>query len=150
MSAQKSRLMNDTAMLLGRVALGAYVAVAGFRKVKAEINDGVGTFLRGNYAARQPHWIPEFIATPYGYALPWLELGLGLLVLVGLFGRVSSWAMTLMLLSIAVALAYNWELVKLEPPTVHHILPMIALAFWLALSGAGSLSIDHLIRRKAA
>jgi len=150
MTAQKSRLMHDIAILLARIALGAYVAVAGFRKVQTEINEGFGTFLNGSYTNRKPHWIPEFINVPYGYALPWLELILGLLVLVGLFGRVSSFAMTFMLLSIAVALAYNWELIEFVGLRVHHILPMIALAFWLGVSGAGSVSIDHLLRRKTA
>lgn len=151
MSAQKSRLMHDIAILLARVALGAYVAAAGFRKVQTEFEKGFGTFMRSDgYQGKQPHWIPEFIGVPYGYAIPWLELILGLLVLIGLFGRVSSFAMTFLLLSIAVALAYDWQLIVPSEMKVHHIVPMIALAFWLGVSGAGSVSIDHLLRRKAA
>src|SRR5688500_8967024 len=86
-------------LLLNRVSLGWYVMNAGWEKVQRELASGPGTFFAGDLFQRRSSILPEFLALPFGYAWPWLELGTGLLVIIGLFARPAAAVMAWLLLS---------------------------------------------------
>ncbi len=90
--------------------------------------------------------VQQFQATPmangvvsaFGYALPWLELTLGLLLLVGIFTR---WALVagivlLGLLTYGAALIQDWEVVGLQ------LTYAVVYALLLAFVGWNRWSID--------
>lgn len=130
-------------LLLNRLAIGWYFAAAGWNKVQGELSSGLGSFYRSDsFQGRNPDWLPSFLAIPYGYALPWVELGFGALLMVGLFGRVSAGVLTLVSLSIAIALLGAGELLP-----SHHVMVFVALAFMLCALGPGRYSIDGAISR---
>lgn len=69
-----------------------------------ELSGGPGSFFQGNqFQNNDPDWVPTLIAAPYGYALPWLELVFGGLLMLGIWNRVSAGVSTLIFLSILVA-----------------------------------------------
>jgi putative oxidoreductase len=128
------RAFLDAAILLNRVALGLYFVIAGWGKVSA----GVASFVAGPYAKQTPPWLPSAVAVPYGYALPFIELLGGLLLIAGLFGRVVPLVLSLLLLSIAVALKFA---INVQGP-FHHSVVFATLAVLLAAIGPGRWSVD--------
>lgn len=144
----------DGALLLARAALGVYFFVAGLGKVRGELTDGLGSFARGPFAAMQPAWLPDVVATPYGYALPWIELVLGATLTLGVFGVASAGLTALVLLSIVVAQLFAGKLFTFaaswrgEGPPYHHSLVFLGLAVVLWLTGPGRYSVDGLWRKR--
>ncbi len=129
---------------LGRLALGWFFVLAGWGKVVNEVNNGVGSFYRGSgFQDRNPAWLPEVIAAPYGYALPWAELIGGALLLLGLFTRISAGLVAFILFTIGIALLDAGDLLPR-----HHVLVFFPLALLLWQAGADRLTIDYLIRRR--
>ncbi len=49
MGMKRENIMVDIGLLVSRVSLGAYFAIAGYRKVAEEFRDGFGTFLDGKW-----------------------------------------------------------------------------------------------------
>ncbi len=145
-----SRLLLDLCLLLLRVTLGMYFVIAGWGKVEQELEEGLGTFYRGAFSAMQPEWLPEYLAAPYGYALPWLEVAFGAMLALGLLGRVAALAIALMLVSFTTVLIiqYGWTGLKegsaqpFNPNTV-----MAAGALVLVAAGPGWLSLDGMAKR---
>ncbi|MCH8474502.1 MAG: DoxX family protein [Opitutales bacterium] len=135
---------NNFSLFLLRLILGWYFAFAGWRKVGGEISNGLGSFFRGDgFQNRQPDFIPDLLMAPYGYALPWAELIFGITLLLGLFHRVSAWAVQFMLVTIGIALLFSGELF----PT-HHVLVFIPALLILQLQGPGAYNLDRLIAKK--
>lgn len=131
-------------LLLNRLALGWYFAAVGWRKAAGELREGFGTFLReDSFGGRTPEWLPEIVTTVYGFALPWLELLLGTLLILGLFGRTVAALTTLLLLSIAIALLGTGELFP-----VHHAGVFLGLALLLWTLGPGRYSLDSVIWKR--
>jgi len=144
----------DIALLLTRLTVGGYLLLAGVGKASREINDGLGSFYNGSFSRLQPAWLPDLLAAPYGYALPWLEIVVGSLLVVGLFGRAAAVATGLMIASFTIALAMKFGL-KAEPAEAPHPFSsnyiQIAVCLLLTVLGPGGLSIDRVAfgRRKA-
>ena len=148
------RTVTDIALLLNRIGLGLYFAAAGFGKVQIELSEELGAFARGSFAGLAPTWLPGWFATPYGYALPWLEVIAGVNLILGLAGRVQAGAIALMLLSFQIALIlgtpFGWR-PKDWSGWFHPNFIFLTLAILLAATGPGRLSLDHMIvgRRRA-
>ena len=140
------------ALLLNRLALGFYFAFLGFNKVRGEVQNGFGSFYRGeNFQGMAPGWLPQWFAMPFGYGLPWVELIVGALFMIGLFTRLWAAVLALVLLGISIA--------QIEAGSFFHGAEGIAgpyhtnaILFTLALlfivTGGGRFSIDGLWRRK--
>lgn len=129
-------------LLLNRIMMGWYFAVAGWTKTAGELSEGLGTFYRGpGFGNRTPAWLPDFIAAPYGYALPWLELILGAILIVGFFGRATAWAVTFLLVTIGIALLASGELLPR-----HHVMVFLPATLLLAFWGPGRYSLDACLR----
>lgn len=150
MSKLDTRLM-PAAIFFNRLAVGGYFALAGLNKVGREFKDGFGSFYQGPaYQGLQPSWLPDALAAPHGYALPWAELIFGVLLAVGLFGRVAAGAIGLMVLSFLIALMGKYG-VTAEPADSHHPFNhdfvLLGVAILMALLGPGAWSIDAWRRR---
>lgn len=132
-------------IFLNRIAVGWYLCMAGWGKVQNEFNEGVGSFANsGTYQQRTPNWLPDFIAYPYGYMLPWAELIVGALLVLGLWSRLASTAATLIFLSIGIALLGVGELLPR-----HHVMVFLTIALLLAATGPGRYSLDGRFRSKS-
>ncbi len=87
--------------------------------------------------------LPAFIAAPYAYALPWLELVFGGLLMLGIWNRVSAGVATLIFLSILVA----WlDAGNLLPR--HMLMIYTPLAAWYFFEGPGRFSMDTVLSRR--
>jgi thiosulfate dehydrogenase [quinone] large subunit len=132
----------DISLFLARLLLGLYMIIAGWGKMAGP---GLSGFANGPFLQNKPAWLPDAVAMPYGYALPVLELLTGLLLVVGLFTRAAAGIMTLMLVSIAIAvITKSGQLSGGAPGPIHHSVIFTALAFVLAIAGSGRLAIDPL------
>lgn len=138
-------LSAEVAKSLARVALGWFLLHQGWGKVVQEWSGGLGSFYRGNqFQNSNPDWLPTIIAAPYGYALPWVELAFGVLLLLGLFNRISAGVSTLIFLSIAVA----WlDAGNLLPR--HMLMIYVPLGAYFFFSGPGRFSLDAVRERRA-
>jgi len=134
----------ESARVLTRVALGWFLLHQGWGKVVQDWTGGPGTFYRGDqFQGSNPDWLPALIAAPYGYALPWLELVFGALLMLGLLNRLSAGASTLIFLSIAVA----WlDAGRLLPR--HMLMVYAPLGAYFFLAGPGRFSLDALLERR--
>lgn len=137
----QQHFMQDIAILSVRLSLGAYLFFAGVRKAFSQGSDirlSASTWME-KYNAMTPAFVPGFIATPWGYAIPWLELILGALLVLGVFFRVTTVLTTVMMLSIAIAV------VAKDGTLLHHSVIITTVTFLLIFLGAGRFSADALM-----
>ncbi|MEM1026462.1 MAG: DoxX family protein [Planctomycetota bacterium] len=139
------RTASDFGLFVLRVAMGGYFLAAGVFKAIGEIQNGLGSFYQGNFKALQPAWLPDVLAAPYGYALPWLEIVLGVMLVVGFFGRISAVLIGVMIASFTVALALKLGWTAQPPdapgPISGNYLQLAAYVALVAL-GPGRWSVD--------
>jgi len=150
----KSLYRQDLGLFILRFSLGLFLFLAGVGKVQGELQNGLGSFYRSAFVMMQPSWMPEWLGMPYGYALPWLELLVGGLLVLGLMGRSAAIAGTLMMASFTIAhvlVAGNLTGIADGEQGIFHTNYMLT-AGWLtlALIGCGNWSVDHLVRHKQA
>ncbi len=140
----RTSLSAEAAKSLTRIALGWFLLHQGWGKVVQDLTEGTGAFYRSDFFQNNnPDWLPAIIAAPYGYALPWIELIAGVLLLLGLLNRISAGVATLVFLSIAVA----WlDAGNLLPR--HMLMVFTPLAAYFFLSGPGRISVDALIAER--
>lgn len=137
-SQTRSSTGAEAAKSITRVMLGWFLLHQGWGKVVQEWTGGPGTFYQGNqFQNNNPDWLPTFVAAPYGYALPWMELTFGTLLLLGLWNRLSAGVSFFIFLSILIAWLDAGNLLP------RHMLMIYApLAAWFYFSGAGRFSVD--------
>jgi uncharacterized membrane protein YphA (DoxX/SURF4 family) len=148
---QTHNTVTDLALLLARVPLGAYFAIAGYNKIAGP---GVGGFVSMQIeTARQ--FMPEGLAKAYLGALPLVELLVGAALVVGVLVRVNALLATLMLVSFVMAVggpAFNIEKIvssgSSEP--FNKNLVFLGLGFGLTLLGGGRLCLDRLAMRRTS
>lgn len=90
----------DHVGLVARVVLGVVLLVAGGLKI--------GNPLGSARAVQAYDVMPFEVAKYIGYALPWLEIVLGLLIVLGLFTRVSALLGGLLMLAFVVGISQAW------------------------------------------
>ncbi len=147
----KHRVAVDVALLLARVAVGLYFTLAGIPKVRGEISNGLGNFYRSSmFKSMQPAWLPDALAAPFGYALPWLEVILGIMLVLGLFTTIVAVLIGLILLSITIAAGLQHGIRATPQGPFAHTYFMIVICLLLALLGPGVLALDRVVRRKKA
>lgn len=94
------RYVFDLLGLLARLALGGVLLVAGALKV--------GNPLGSARAVQAYDVMPFEVARWIGYALPWVEIVIGLLLVVGLFTRVAAALGTLLMIAFVIGIAQAW------------------------------------------
>ena len=86
--------------LLARLILGGVLLVAGALKV--------GNLQKSAMAVRAYELLPTAIANFLGYVLPWLEIGLGLLLMLGVAVSISGLFGAIIMFAFIIAIAQAW------------------------------------------
>ncbi|MEM1212363.1 MAG: MauE/DoxX family redox-associated membrane protein [Planctomycetota bacterium] len=147
----KTGWLMDLSLLMVRGTVGLYLCLAGVAKVGGELQNGIGSFQKGPFTAMQPGWLPGWFAAPYGYVLPWAEVLVGALLVLGLVSRVMAAGTFMMLLSFTIALAmlHGIDAQPDGPPgpfSANYV--QIAAAFLLIWTGPGRWSLDGFVFKK--
>lgn len=134
-------------LLLVRVGFGLYLTLAGWGKVATEFREGFGTFYKGGFSSSSPTWLPDWFGMPYGYALPWLELIVGGMLILGLLSRFAATGAFLMLLSFTIVKVIGNGYTGLGDEergffTTNYLFTVVY--FLLIFTGAGAASLDRL------
>lgn len=135
---------NGLGLLLARVPLGVVLALAGYEKIARQ---GVESFVSERRGLAE-HFMSPALANLYLHAVPYAELALGGLLVLGLATRLSGFLAALMLLSFGLATggvdgffdphpALAPELFK--APFTYGVLALVAF-----LAGPGKISLDGL------
>ena len=98
--ADKFKLAQPWLTLLARLILGAVLLVAGALKVP--------NLPKSAMAVRAYEMLPIPIANFLGYTLPWIEIGLGLLLIVGVTVKISGALGALTMLAFIIAISQAW------------------------------------------
>ncbi len=98
--ADKFRVAQPWLTLLARFILGVVLLVAGALKVP--------NLPKSAMAVRAYEMLPIPIANFLGYTLPWIEIGLGLLLIIGVTVKISGALGALTMLAFIIAIAQAW------------------------------------------
>jgi thiosulfate dehydrogenase [quinone] large subunit len=100
------------AYALLRVTLGLNIFMHGTSRLMA----GTGNFVNGLVKSFQNTALRTAVVVPFGYALPWLEASLGLLLIIGFKTRevLVAGALLMMALTFGTALRQDWEVAGLQ------------------------------------
>lgn len=141
MAALPSHVLFHVSLLLCRISMGAYFLVAGIGKLRM----GLPAF-HEYFQTYQPAWLPDVVASPYAYAIPFLEITLGLLLIVGLFTRAAAVVALLMVISFTIAQTIKAGSLVVGGKPFNPNLIFLTLLLLLAVTAAGRFSVDHLWR----
>jgi uncharacterized membrane protein YphA (DoxX/SURF4 family) len=86
--------------LLARLILGGVLIVAGALKV--------GNLQKSAMAVRAYEMLPIWLANLFGYVLPWIEIGIGSLLVVGALVKINGLLGALIMLAFIIAIAQAW------------------------------------------
>lgn len=86
--------------LIARLALGGILLVAGFLKVDAPDKSAM--------SVRAYEILPISVANAFGYALPWFEVGIGLLLILGIAVRINALIGTGLMVLFIIAISQAW------------------------------------------
>ncbi len=131
----KSAGSSNLGLLLARLPVGALFAYAGFFKIAKM---GVA-----NFVSKSAGTIPGFLPTPLGraylYALPFVELAVGVLIVLGWFTRAAGLIASLILISIMIAVTG----VKSEAGgPFHNNVIVLGVTLMLFFAGPGAIALD--------
>jgi uncharacterized membrane protein YphA (DoxX/SURF4 family) len=98
--ADKFKVLQPWLTLLSRFILGVVLLVAGGLKI--------GNLPKSAMAVRSYEMLPIPLANFLGYTLPWIEIGLGLLLIVGVTVKISGALGALTMLAFIIAIAQAW------------------------------------------
>jgi len=86
--------------LIARLILGGVLLVAGALKI--------GSLQKSAMAVRAYELLPVSLANFLGYTLPWIEIGVGLLLIAGVAVRISGLIGAFTMLAFIIAIAQAW------------------------------------------
>lgn len=98
--ADKFKILQPWLTLFSRLVLGIVLLVAGGLKI--------GNLPKSAMAVRSYEMLPIPLANFLGYTLPWIEIGLGLLLIVGVSVKISGALGALTMLAFIIAIAQAW------------------------------------------
>jgi len=98
--ADKFKVLQPWLTLLSRLILGVVLLVEGGLKI--------GNLPKSAMAVRSYEMLPIPLANFLGYTLPWIEIGLGLLLIVGVTVKISGALGALTMLAFIIAIAQAW------------------------------------------
>jgi uncharacterized membrane protein YphA (DoxX/SURF4 family) len=97
---EKFKLAQPWLTLLFRLILGGVLIVAGALKV--------GNLQKSAMAVRAYEMLPVWMANFLGYTLPWIEIGIGALLVIGVAVRIMGLFGALIMLAFIIAIAQAW------------------------------------------
>jgi uncharacterized membrane protein YphA (DoxX/SURF4 family) len=124
-------------LLLLRLPVGAFFLLAGVMKIRM----GVGNFVEASVKSAQPY-MPEHLGRVFLNALPYAEVILGALLILGLIARFAGLVTSLLLISIIVAVT-GVRQDQLPQTTV----VLLGATLAIMLCGPGRFSLDGLFFR---
>jgi uncharacterized membrane protein YphA (DoxX/SURF4 family) len=134
----RTEYAKDFALLLLRLTLGTTFLLVGIMKVR---DMGVTNFVNEN-SSKLPAFLPKPIGQTYLYAVPFVELIVAALLILGLLTRTAASIATLMIISFTIAVT---GVFMYKPYFALQANPVfITVAFLLATTGAGKFSVDRL------
>ena len=86
--------------LLARLILGGILVVAGGLKIPHPDKSAM--------AVRAYELLPISVANLFGYSLPWVEVGVGILLILGIAVRINAAIGTLLMLLFVIAISQAW------------------------------------------
>ena len=108
------RRLDDSSLAyaLLRVTFGLNIFLHGTSRLLG----GIGNFVSGLIKMFQNTVLPTAVVVPFGYALPWLEAALGLLIIVGFRTREALVAGSLLMLALTfgTALRQDWDVAGVQ------------------------------------
>lgn len=141
---------HDLALILLRVPIGLYFALAGYNKIAGP---GVVGFVSSNIE-NASRFMPPAVGKAYLFSLPFVELLVGLMLIVGMFTRVSAVLVFLMLVSFIIAAtgvsANIAGVVGSGGPPFHANVVFLFLALAILILGPGRWAMDQLLRNRPA
>ena len=96
----KFKLIQPWLTLLARLILGGVLLAAGGLKI--------GNLQKSAMSVRAYELLPTDLANFFGYVLPWIEIGMGLLLIVGAVVSIMGLLGALIMLAFVVAIAQAW------------------------------------------
>lgn len=133
----------DYAILFMRLAMGGFIFLHGISKLISGINH----FVNGTYAHMTPTWVPQVLATPYGYFVPIGETLFGALLILGLYTRTASTILFLMLLTFSLALLGAGSFISSGIVYHQNVIFLTILAFFI-VSSPGRHSLDRMMYKR--
>ena len=126
---------SSLAYALLRVTLGLNIFMHGTSRLLG----GISNFVSGMIKMFQNTVLPTAVIVPFGYALPWLEAALGLLIIVGFRTREALVAGALLMLGLTfgTALRQDWDVAGIQ------LLYSVVYAALIAALRYNSLSVDQ-------
>lgn len=97
---EKFKIAQPWLTLLARLILGGVLIVAGALKI--------GNLQKSAMSVRAYEMLPIWLANFFGYALPWIEIGIGSLLLLGVAVRIMGALGALIMLGFIIAIAQAW------------------------------------------
>lgn len=134
-SLRRSNL--EWAALATRLAFGVLFFCAGLGKFQMGYS-GVVEGLAGGF---RETWLPMALVWPYAYALPFVELAIGVLLLVGLFTRPALIVTGLLLVSLTFGMAIKGE----HDVVAHNLFYAVLSQTALLLSEWNRFSLDRML-----
>ncbi|HOE66858.1 MAG TPA: DoxX family membrane protein [Candidatus Hydrogenedentes bacterium] len=125
-----------------RLSIGMLFFVAGLNKVMGP--KGAAAVSQGIIEQFSDTYLPWILVAPYAYALPYLEVAVGALLLLGLFTQSALTAAGLLLLSLAFGMAVKQEFAVVAQ-NLNYLL-ITAIALWFA-SRDNRCGLDRFFRR---
>ena len=134
-----SDLSSNLGLLLARIPLGLYFTLAGYAHFKTQN-------FATQYVAALPTWMPSEAGKGYSSILPFLELAVGVLLIIGLTTRVGGLlaaGVTAMLLA-GMGLSFETN----PNSSQYHLLMMLGLSVVLLCIGGGKFTLDNVLFNK--
>jgi uncharacterized membrane protein YphA (DoxX/SURF4 family) len=97
---EKFKIAQPWLTLLARLILGGVLIVAGALKI--------GNLQKSAMSVRAYEMLPIWFANFFGYALPWVEIGIGALLILGVAVRIMGALGALIMLGFIIAIAQAW------------------------------------------
>jgi len=131
--------MNTTSFLLLRLGIG--ISMFGHGLVRLPKLAG---FTKWMVTSFEKSLLPSAIVTPFSYALPILEFGIGTLLILGLLTKQALLAgsIVMLLLLLGTTLIENWE--ALPSQLIH----LVFFAFLLQFISSNTWSLDYFLFKK--
>jgi uncharacterized membrane protein YphA (DoxX/SURF4 family) len=129
-------------LLFARIPLGAYFIFASVAKLRMGVDNFASAMLPSAMK-----FLPEHLARMYLTYLPWVELSVGILLILGLLTRFIAAIITLLLISFTLHAGVSGALSPDVKLPFHPNLVFLGTALAIMLCGPGWLSLDGLIFR---
>lgn len=97
---EKFKVAQPWLTLLARLTLGGVLIVAGALKV--------GNLQKSAISVRAYEMLPIWLANFFGYALPWVEIGIGALLIIGVAVKIMGSLGALIMFGFIIAIAQAW------------------------------------------